>query len=199
MGGPLDVSLPPHDWHAPIIASIVGAYQRVKPARYVEIGVDQGHTLAAVAAHLAPHGKVVSEAHGVDVTFANLDPYYTVRAPRGEGLHERRNVFLHEQTSDDYFASWPPGHRADVVFVDGDHTADQVAADVNNALGIIKPNGLVIVHDTLPQRQEWADSNCGDGWRTVNELQGDERLQVFTVPLFPGLTLVSPRPNPIVL
>jgi hypothetical protein len=85
--------LPPHDWHAPIIAGIVGAYARPSPGEsYVEIGVDRGHTLAHVAqraAGLFPRC--------VDVTLDNLDP--TPHAVRGCERH------LHETASVEFFES----------------------------------------------------------------------------------------------
>lgn len=182
--------LPPHDWHAPIVAGVLGAYQRARPSVYIEIGVDEGHTFAHVITHRAPHGKPVSEAHGVDVTLANIDARHAVY------LDTARAV-LHEQSSDDFFAAWDPARRADVVFVDGDHEATQVGRDVEHALAILQPDGVVIVHDTLPVKQEWADSNCGHGWLVIESLRRAEGHQVFTVPLFPGLTLISPTPRAI--
>lgn len=178
------MSLPPHDWHAPIVASIVGAYERARPAVYVEIGVDRGHTLAHVVGHRAPHGAEVSQVHGVDVTLANIDPLHA------DTLAPSRRVALHETTSERFFAEFEG--PADVVFIDGDHRAEAVEADVHHAFGVIAADGVIIVHDTLPIRQEWADSNCGDGWRVIEDLRrSNYKAQVFTVPLFPGLTFLS--------
>lgn len=43
---------------------------------------------------------------------------------------------------------WPPaGLDFDVIFVDGDHTARAVEADVVSALGRVRPNGLIVLHD----------------------------------------------------
>src|SRR5699024_11032516 len=59
----------------------------------------------------------------------------------------------------------------DVVFIDSDHTAEQVRKDISNALKC-SPK-VVILHDTLPpdeahqivprQQKQW----CGDVWRAV--------------------------------
>jgi hypothetical protein len=175
--------LPPHDWHAPIVAATVAAYLRVSADH---VHRDRRRSRPHPRAR---RGIPVTIAHGVDATLANLDERH--------GLKGLPWVKLHEQTSDDFFAAWDPARRADVVFVDGDHEATQVGRDVEHALAILAPDGVVIVHDTLPVKQEWADSNCGDGWLVVESLRRAEGHQVFTVPLFPGLTLISPTPRAI--
>jgi hypothetical protein len=179
--------LPPHDWHAPIIAGIVKAYARSRPTTYIEIGLDRGDTLRVVAPH-------ADRTYAVDVTLSRMESV-DLEGFRGE-------ISFHEQKSDDFFRAYR-GRRADVIFIDGDHSGPQVKLDLLNALGVLAPGGMVIVHDTFPVRQEWADSHCGDGWAVVEQMRqtsrtlAEEPLQVFTVPLFPGLTFVSSRPEAI--
>jgi hypothetical protein len=175
--------LPPHDWHAPIIAGVVAAYARSRPAViYVEIGVDRGHTLAYLAQRVGG-----DRFHGVDVTLDNLDDSHM--------LSEDENVVLHETTSVEFFESMRAvGLKADVVFIDGDHSYEAVKGDIYGALTVLPPDGTIIVHDSFPERQEWAESHCGDGWAAVAEFaQG--ALQVFTLPLFPGLSFMGHRPE----
>lgn len=171
------MNLPPHDWHAPIIAAIVSAYGRTRGPVYIELGVDRGHTMKTVLPH-------TSVAFGVDVTFGFMDP-----ALRGEP-----KLVLCECSSDEFFADYD-GPAPDVVFVDGDHSYEQVARDIYHSLDRLAPDGTIIVHDTKPERQEWADSHCGDGWVAVDEFRQRRVLQVFTLPLFPGLTLMGHPPE----
>lgn len=171
-GGPAG-GLPPHDWHAPIIAAIVAAYGRHRPAVYVEIGVDRGHTMRAVA----PHAEV---AHAVDVTFANLS------APLPE------NVVRHEMQSEEFWRR-RKGGLADVVFIDGDHSERAVLRDIANALLCLKVGGTIIAHDTFPVEQRWARSHCGDGYRVIDALHADRLVDCATLQIFPGLTFINWR------
>lgn len=50
--------------------------------------------------------------------------------------------------SDDYFARHD--HRFDIVFIDGNHTGDQVERDLENALERLNPGGVILLHDMNP-------------------------------------------------
>ncbi len=50
--------------------------------------------------------------------------------------------------SDEYFARYD--HRFDIVFIDGNHTGDQVKRDIEHALGRLNPGGVILVHDMNP-------------------------------------------------
>lgn len=165
--------LPPHDWHAPIIAAVVAAYGRHRPPVYVEIGVDRGHTMRAVA----PHAQV---AHAVDVTFASLS------APLPE------NVVRHEMPSEEFWRRRESG-LADVVFIDGDHSKQAVLRDIANALLCLNADGTIIVHDTFPVEERWVRSHCGDGYRVIDALHGSPLVDCATLQLFPGLTFINWR------
>jgi hypothetical protein len=169
--------LPPHDWHAPILRMIVDAYGRTRAPVYVEIGVDQGHTLRTVA-------PAAAEIHAVDPNLLGT-----------RGFHDNR-ITWHEKSSDEFFADF--SGPADLIFIDGDHSQAQVGHDVANAYAALRDDGMIAIHDTLPLRQEWADSHCGEGWRVVEVLRAGGELQVFTLPLFPGLTFVAPPPAPLI-
>lgn len=168
--------LPPHDWHAQIIAQILSAYQRFRPTLYVEVGVDRGLTVQTVAPY-------VDIGHAVDITFANL-------------ARPLPNWFVqHEMSSDLFFQQMDS--QADVIFIDANHSERFVAKDVANALAHITDDGTVIVHDTIPL--DWSDNmHCGDGYKFIRKLRlAHPALQIWTMPLFPGLTLISHRYMPL--
>ncbi|MCR9150538.1 MAG: class I SAM-dependent methyltransferase [Rhodobacteraceae bacterium] len=50
--------------------------------------------------------------------------------------------------SDDYFARHD--HRFDIVFIDGNHTGDQVERDLEHALSRLNPGGAILLHDMNP-------------------------------------------------
>jgi hypothetical protein len=171
---------PPHDWHAAIIASVVKAYGRFRRPVYVEIGVDRGETMR----HVSPHA---AESHAVDVTFEH------VHGPLGS------NVNRWEESSDDFFRRVGDGRlpiAPDVVFVDGDHDGDQVTKDLWNALSIIRASGTVILHDTHPAEVQYLHW-CSTAFEARLKAEADPSLTTWTIPMFPGLTLVSMRTPPL--
>lgn len=58
-----------------------------------------------------------------------------------------RPVMSLKMTSDEYFAKYSPIEFFDMVYVDGDHTRDQVAKDAENAHRAVKPGGLLVFDD----------------------------------------------------
>jgi hypothetical protein len=53
--------------------------------------------------------------------------------------------------SDDFFKT--NNQMFDVIFIDGLHYYDQVKRDVENSLLALKNNGIIIIHDMLPQHK----------------------------------------------
>ena len=66
----------------------------------------------------------------------------------------------HRMTSDEFFESnlWISGSSAvtefDVVFIDGLHHDEQVLRDSENSLRCLSPNGVILIHDCLPETEE---------------------------------------------
>lgn len=64
-------------------------------------------------------------------------------------------------TSDDFFSKLESGelqskgldndYKWDIIFIDGNHYAIQVYSDLLNALKHISDNGVIVMHDVLPQ------------------------------------------------
>lgn len=59
----------------------------------------------------------------------------------------------HRMTSDDFFAHYD-GPPFDVIFIDGLHQCLQVIRDAHNALRHLAPNGAIVLHDCLPEKEE---------------------------------------------
>jgi predicted O-methyltransferase YrrM len=173
---------PSSEWHSNVIASLGRAYRTARGddelVSYLEVGLWDGATLWEVAKAIQPNGR----AYGVDVDLAAL---------RRRHLAKSLNVELCEMPSDQFFAD----HRAlrrvfDLIFIDGLHTADQAQRDLANAVKMLKQDGTIVMHDTYPMRKEWTDESvCGDVYKVVPKIS-QERFQVATLPLFPGLTFV---------
>ena len=54
-------------------------------------------------------------------------------------------IHIHGVTSDDWFASNPP--KLDWIYIDGDHSEEQVYKDVSNAANAVKVGGYIIGDD----------------------------------------------------
>lgn len=44
--------------------------------------------------------------------------------------------------------------RLDLIFIDGLHTAEQVAKDFKNSIKFLSPNGFIVIHDCNPEKEE---------------------------------------------
>jgi hypothetical protein len=140
---------------------------------YLEIGVDQGVTFAAVRAMR----KVA-----VDVAFA-----FDWRAAAAAG---GASSYV-EATSDRYFAELRGRETFDVVFIDGLHTYEQTLRDLLNACACLREGGIIVVDDVMPStyaaslpdldlsRRFWlATANPDESW------MGDVFRLVFFIETF---------------
>lgn len=91
---------------------------------YLEIGVDDGINFMNVDC---------SEKIGVDPSFAKL--------------HTSARPYCVRMTSDEFFNSIPIDQLFDIIFIDGDHTYEQVVKDIANSKKHLSVNGVIIMHD----------------------------------------------------
>lgn len=88
-------------------------------------------------------------------------------------------------TSDKYFSPNNPvmvGNNYDLIFIDGDHTKEQVKRDFENSLRCLNENGFIVIHDTLPLNEQ--------GTRVPRETKqwwGDVYKFAFELNLYPGI------------
>jgi hypothetical protein len=165
---------------------------------YLEIGVFQGETFRRVqAAH-----KVA-----VDPAF-QFDPAAESAAT---GMAE-----YHQTTSDQYFGKIISNDlRFDVIYLDGLHTFEQTLRDLLNALAVLRPNGTIIIDDTIPNSyhaalSDWAlftkmlqrtgsddHSWMGDVYRLVYFIQTFlQQYSYATVEENHGQTVLWRQPRP---
>jgi len=103
------------------------------------------------------------------------------------------------KTSDEYFKNCK--ERFDCIFIDGLHTYAQVLKDINNSLKIINPNGIILLHDCLPNNYfDQAVPRCqynwnGDVWRAIIECRTRKDLDTYTCYSDFGIGVVFKREN----
>ena len=161
----------PARWYLPNVSRmqlIQHAIDTLAAETYLEIGVDQGDTFSVVR---------VARSIGVD-------PIAPV--PNVEAALKRPGAQYFATTSDEFFErhaaeQLPVG--VDVVFIDGLHTYDQTYRDVRNALKVLRPGGVILVHDCMPRSAQEAvvassyeearringgpGAWTGDGWKAI--------------------------------
>lgn len=90
-------------------------------------------------------------------------------------------------TSDDFF--FQNTEMFDIIFIDGLHHADQVLKDVENALKVLNPEGIIVMHDINPLDEFmqtipvlYARAWTGDVWKawvTLRSTRAD--LEMYTL------------------
>lgn len=145
----------------------------IKPQSYLEIGVRDGKSLNVVA-------KYSKKCHAVDLQF----------------LHKnfQENIILYEMSSDDFFEQKDKSLKFDLVFIDGDHSKEQVYKDFINVSDYVIDDGFILLHDTSPcsdwlLEPEW----CNNAWEAALEIKNKHHndWEVLTLPFNPGLTILK--------
>ena len=162
--------------------------------RYLEIGVNDARCFDAIDA----------------ATKVAVDPRFAFRPPLGArirtALRARTGVLYFATTSDAFFHG--PARRLapfDVVFVDGLHTYDQAYRDIVNALAVLAPGGIVVVHDCNPASAAAAAPTLdqavraagydgdwnGEVYRAIVRLRTRDDLRVGVLDLDQGVGIVT--------
>ncbi len=152
---------------------------------------DRADLINAVAA-------IVQARSYLEIGCNNDRCFSRVRVETKVGVDPRRGGTV-RATSDEFFA----GNRSsfDVVFVDGLHRYAQVVRDVENALKVLEPGGVILIHDCLPLN--WAAQYVkplqhawnGDVWKAFVEIRTWPNVDAATCMIDQGVGIVVPRPN----
>ena len=166
--------------HSALVAAMSIVMQ---PEVYVEIGIYKGETWTKCH-------NFCGEVHLVDP--APLDQHY--HAPIHPDKRDLRNVFFYDETSDEFFSHFKK--KIDLIFIDGDHSYKSVKKDFNNAIKLLNPNGMILLHDTDPVSAEYitggSHGGCGDVHIFLEELNEADEYSIITLPATEaGLTLVK--------
>lgn len=160
--------------HSTVIELISSIMQ---PDLYVEIGLYVGETWNKVK------GKS-KEMHGVDPN------------PQTNFGNPSENMFFYQQTSDEFFAHFEK--KIDLIFIDGDHSYESTKKDFKNAMRLLNPNGMIILHDTDPEGPKYikggTHGGCGDCYLFLEELNEKDEYSIIALPVSEaGLTLVKKK------
>ena len=106
-------------------------------------------------------------------------------------------------TSDEFFLQ--NKNKFDCIFIDGLHIYEQVKKDILNSIDCLSANGIIILHDCLPQtisaqavpryRYLWN----GDVWKAVVEARTWNQVNTVTVLIDQGVSIIKKNKNTDVL
>ena len=105
--------------------------------------------------------------------------------------------------SDDFFST--NKDKFDLVFIDGLHIYEQVKKDILNSLKFLNENGMILVHDCLPDslskqavpryKMKWN----GDVWKAIVDLRQREDLEIYTCEIDEGIGIITKKKNTSIL
>ena len=107
------------------------------------------------------------------------------------------------KTSDNFFDN--NQKTFDLIFIDGLHEYAQVKKDILNSLKFLNKNGIILVHDCLPDcsskqavpryRMTWN----GDVWKAIVDLRTDDQIEIFTCEMDQGIAIIQNKKNSNIL
>tara|TARA_B110000971_G_C19889920_1_gene444797 strand:+ start:220 stop:936 length:717 start_codon:yes stop_codon:yes gene_type:complete len=103
------------------------------------------------------------------------------------------------KTSDQFFKD--NKDTFDCIFIDGLHYYSQVKKDIQNSLKILNHNGIILLHDCLPNNHfAQAVPRCqmtwnGDVWKAIVECRSQEDIDTYTCYADFGIGVIFKRKN----
>jgi predicted O-methyltransferase YrrM len=145
--------------------------QERKPRVIVEIGTANGGTLVAWCALAHPRAVVVSidlpgGIHGGGYAYWRSLIYHRF-AQSGQSLHLLR-ADSHLPSTREQLKRILPTEGIDFLFIDGDHTYDGVKADFEMYSPLVRPGGLVALHDICKHPPEM-DCHVDKLWQEIQQ------------------------------
>jgi predicted O-methyltransferase YrrM len=117
------------------------------PPRYVcEIGTASGGTLFLLAQVCAPAALLISVDLGLSVERCFIHARFATRKQRIVSIRGDSRA----PTTLERVRSLLHNHSLDLLFIDGDHSYDAVKTDFTHYSPLVRPGGLIVFHDIVP-------------------------------------------------
>jgi predicted O-methyltransferase YrrM len=161
-----------HKWAMPEHELLtLGALARmIQPRKVVEFGTFRGGSTLAMASNMPAESHVVTvdiepaqrktHEHGLGTGLSEFDLGCLFRGTAYESMIEQRYCNTLQFQADDLIG------KADLVFVDADHTYEFVKRDTAKAMTFVKPGGWILWHDYTWEPE---NSECAGVTKAVNE------------------------------
>ena len=165
------------------LLDVMGRVKRLRPAVVVEIGTYKGGTLRCWADAAPPSATLVS----IDLPGGSFGGGSTAAEAAGFEAYLKPGQTLHTLRADSHVPATKAevvrllaGRPIDFLFIDGDHTYAGVKADYDRYAGLVRPGGLVCLHDIVPHphnpacrvHEFWAELKAAGPAREVIDRDG---------------------------
>ncbi|MCB0700271.1 MAG: class I SAM-dependent methyltransferase [Chitinophagales bacterium] len=154
--------------------NLISKYARGK-SKAVEIGVYEGVNTITIAAAIAEGGTL----YGIDPFFKGKlgicwGKWVAVLSMKRAKVRDK--VILVEKLSFDAINDVPS--EIDFIFIDGDHSYEGIKKDWELFSDIVKPNGYILLHDTLVPEFDLSRASLGSIQFYKDVVTSDERFEL---------------------
>lgn len=164
------------NWHVKLLTLLA---KILKPECYVELGIYH----AEVVNKLIPHCEKI---YAVDIN--NESSAFIKKSKKVHFHNVSSELFLDFVIINDI--------AIDMLFIDADHSFEAVLKDFYGYWPYIKPNGLVLLHDSFPESElHINDGYSGTCYKAIQEIKRNRTndIEIITIPYPPGLTIVRKK------
>lgn len=161
-----------HKWAMPEheLLTLGAIAKSIQPKMVVEFGTFRGGSTLVMASNMPQGGRIVTvdiepesrktHEHGLGTGLSDFDLGCLFRGTAYESMIEQRYCNTLHFQADDLVG------KADLVFVDADHTYEFVKRDTAKAMTLVRPGGWILWHDYTWEPE---NSECAGVTKAVNE------------------------------
>ncbi len=153
---------------------IKSLFRTLRPRTYLEVGCKSGETLRFI---IDDAREIGTKVYAIDTSDVKS------KLPKGVSFMQGDSAVIGKE--------WDT--PLDMVFIDADHNSVSVLNDFANFSKHVKPNGIILLHDTYPSDVKKTSSNeCGDCWKAAWKIRNEfhKEFEIVTIPLVNGLSII---------
>lgn len=152
----------------------------LRPRAVVEIGTNNGGTFFLLCRAASPDAVVIS----IDLPGGQFgggypvlrSPYFYLFASGRQRVHLIRQD-SHAAATQDWVRGRLAGRPIDLLFIDGDHSYSGVKQDFETYGPLVRPGGLIALHDILPAPPEICGGVPDFWWEVAGRYHGEQIVE----------------------
>ena len=161
--------------HVKIVKAIAtGLHDAKVLKRYLELGIRKGPCFNAVA-------PLAEKAYAVDIDDCH------------KYIKGNKNLIWYHGPTTNFLENHDRDKKFDLVFIDADHKHESSLQDFELVFPLVNDNGLILLHDTYPTREELLSPHyCSDTYKTAEYIRGNclDRCEIVTLPFYFGVSVI---------
>jgi hypothetical protein len=134
----------------------------------------------------------------LEIGVADGENFRSIQIEHKDGVDPGGGAANYQMSSDEFFSE--NSNTYDIIFIDGLHLSDQVLRDIRNSLNCVSQNGLIVMHDCLPQTYMQQVSYIvpgswnGDVWKAAAHVRMEiENVHFCVVDMDWGCGILTPN------